>query len=64
MYLSTLELEDCNALNTNKIEARLRLRTSSQSLWKAFVLYALVFVRESDQKVIPSSYQEVQCILE
>ena len=51
-------------LNTDKIEARLRLRTSSQSLWEAFVLYTPVFVRESDQKVIPFSYQEVLCILE
>ena len=28
------------------------------------VLHALVFVRENDQKVIPSSYQEVKCMLE
>ena len=47
-------------MNTDKIEARLRLRTRSQSLWEAFVLYAPVFVKESDQKVIPSSYQEVK----
>ena len=63
-YLSTLELEDYNALNTDKIEARLRQRTSSQSLWEAFVLHAPAFVKQSDQLVIPSSYQEVQCLLE
>ena len=51
--LSTLEFEECNALSVDKIEARLRQRTSSQSLWEAFVLHAHVFFREGNPKSFP-----------
>ena len=36
----------------------------SRSFWEGFVLHAHVFVKESDPKVIPSSCQEVACMLE